>query len=220
VESEYENGQLIAKTLQNFGQSWNNATREEYTYEGEQLVLKEHKSWIFSMWLDIFNENYTYNENGDTQTAEFKRLFWVLDFKEENKDKAIASFLPLSYNNSLAVMSPAQTDLHSAHELEVSYALPEDLSIFKGDPDVPTAGTGNTAISISVYPNPSTDGYFYFNSLEVELQSYEVYDMSGRVIVALTKNDGYIDLNRVPSGMYNAVLHTSAGATVKKLIRR
>ncbi len=173
------------------------------------------------MWLDVFNENYTYNENGDTQTAGFNRLFWVLDFKQENKDKEIAAFLPLSYNNAPAVTAPAQTDLHSAHALKVSYALPEDLSIFKGDPGIPTMDTDNTAeIPVSVYPNPSKDGYFYFNSLEVDLLSYEVYDMFGRVIVARTRNDGYIDLSHVPSGMYNAVLHTNAGATVRKLIRQ
>jgi len=198
--------------LQNFGQAWDNVTQEIYTYDsGGRVLSKQFRSWIFEMWLDIFNENYVYNDDGNTQTAEFNRMFWTGTLAPQ-----VAEFMPLSYNNSAGVASPPQTDLLSAYAINVTYTDADNLL---------TGGSNlsddlNAALQISMYPNPSSDGYFYFNSLEVTLLSYEVYDMSGRLIVSRSTNDGYIDLSHVPAGLYNAVLHTDAGQAVRKLIRK
>ena len=215
LESEYdEYGDLTVRTLANFGQSWDNATQEIYIYDAAGNVIeKQFRSWIFRMWLNIFNESYVYDDNGNTQTAEFNRLFWTGTLAPQ-----VASFMPLSYNNSSGVFSPAQTDLHSAYRIEVAYTDQDNVTTNNGNP--PGTEAGEIAIQISMYPNPSADGYFYFNSLEVTLLSYEVYDMTGRRIVARTSNNGYIDLSHAPQGMYNAVLHTDAGTAVRKLIRK
>ncbi len=217
--SEYDEefGDLTIQTFENFhSQSWHNVTQTKYFYDGAgNLAEKQFRSWIFEMWVEIFNENYTYNDNKDTQVAEFNRLFFA-----GTSAPQVASFLPLSYNNSDVVDSPSTTDLILAHKIEVVHVAAKDLKVSEQIPPLPTTDINSAQINVWVYPNPSSDGYFYFNSREVNLLSYEIYDMFGRLIVARSKNDGYLDLHHAPSGIYNALLHTDAGKTVKKLIRK
>jgi hypothetical protein len=73
----------------------------------------------------------------------------------------------------------------------------------------------------SVYPNPSTDGYFYVE-MAFESANYDVSDMAGKVIKAgvVTQNDNRIDLSDFAKGIYILRLSSNSHMVTIKMIRQ
>lgn len=76
---------------------------------------------------------------------------------------------------------------------------------------------------VIVYPNPSADGIYYV-SIEAEMWNaqIEVYDMSGRIVPAVsTKNTSgwMVDLSQCEAGIYTARFQNEEGTKYATLIR-
>lgn len=65
---------------------------------------------------------------------------------------------------------------------------------------------------LSVYPNPSSD-YLKIVSKEKNIQSVELFDKSGKLVVDTINRDGIIDVRRIKSGTYFARILLDNGDT-------
>ncbi|MBI4931656.1 MAG: T9SS type A sorting domain-containing protein [Bacteroidetes bacterium] len=70
---------------------------------------------------------------------------------------------------------------------------------------------------INIYPNPSSDGLFKFQSSSFKIKNVVITDITGRVIITLYNTQGILNLSDVKSGIY--FLNSNDGKNVlnKKL---
>ncbi len=73
-------------------------------------------------------------------------------------------------------------------------------------------------VSVSVYPNPTTDILHIDSSNRVV--SYQVVDLNGRVIMSGNDVNSSINVSHLSSGNYLLVLYTTNGNTVKKIVKK
>ena len=79
---------------------------------------------------------------------------------------------------------------------------------------------GVVADKITVYPNPS-DGVLFVESSENVVNTYEIYDLSGRRLMQRAIEDTHFSITLPePTGTYILVLHTAKGLVSKKVVRR
>jgi hypothetical protein len=77
-----------------------------------------------------------------------------------------------------------------------------------------------TIEKIKIFPNPS-DGLIFVESPENIVNTYEIYDLSGRKLLQKTIRNTHFSINLPEkSGVYILVLHTETGIVSKKIIRR
>jgi hypothetical protein len=74
--------------------------------------------------------------------------------------------------------------------------------------------------NVKIYPNPS-DGLVFVESPETLVESYEIYDLTGRKLVQNSCHDSQLSI-RLPeqTGVYILLLNTEKGIISKKIIRR
>jgi hypothetical protein len=74
--------------------------------------------------------------------------------------------------------------------------------------------------SVRVYPNPTT-GFFTIESPEADIESIEITDISGRIVLhsASSELSPVIDLGNAANGLYYVKVKTGAGTAVYRLIR-
>ena len=70
---------------------------------------------------------------------------------------------------------------------------------------------------VSFYPNPSNNGIFQLNGIEVTQNEVEItiVDMYGKVVLKLS-NEGIINLSDQPVGIYFATVSLKDGASVTR----
>lgn len=76
--------------------------------------------------------------------------------------------------------------------------------------------------AINVHPNPFNDFVTIKTSKDVTLSKVEVFDITGRLVKTLTNldnNDKKINLTTVSKGVYFALVHSSMGSKVFKLVK-
>ena len=74
--------------------------------------------------------------------------------------------------------------------------------------------TNNTFSSLEIYPNPANE--YIFVKTENPVQSYILFDVSGRIIRSDKMNENKISIFDLPDGIYIAEFYLENGSTVKK----
>ena len=92
------------------------------------------------------------------------------------------------------------------------HLCPLDLSITIGLNDEPQIQK-----ELSIYPNPST-GTFNIENLETN-QTYQVYDVNGRLVKASIVNN-QLDLSNEPNGVYLLRVQLENGEVVSKKLMK
>ena len=73
---------------------------------------------------------------------------------------------------------------------------------------------------VLVYPNPTVDK-IYVESKDAEVESYGLFDLKGQMITSdvVNTNKIQISLRNFQSGVYVLKVKTSAGTSVKRIIK-
>lgn len=74
----------------------------------------------------------------------------------------------------------------------------------------------NTNITLSIYPNPVTDGSLTFES-RVAISKVIIYDLTGKLLAEYKPNANTIRLNTIASGLYFAKFQSDNGSVTKKI---
>ena len=79
------------------------------------------------------------------------------------------------------------------------------------------------ANNVSVYPNPALDMFSVLNQTKVELNSLELYNLQGQLVMnqhlnLLPEMQASVELDNITTGVYFIVLRTKEGGLVKKLV--
>ena len=80
-----------------------------------------------------------------------------------------------------------------------------------------TLGTEDIAAAVSLYPNPAKN-YIHINTA-LDLQSYQIYDVSGKVVMKNNLIAKKININQLANGVYFLVLSSEKGKVVKKIVK-
>jgi hypothetical protein len=91
--------------------------------------------------------------------------------------------------------------------------------IVTGDSVVELNNASFSENDIKVYPNPATNSLNVI-STNVEIESYEIYDVQGRMINSnLFSSSNQVDISQLQSGMYLIKLISQYGQTVKRFVK-
>ncbi|MCL2413390.1 MAG: T9SS type A sorting domain-containing protein [Bacteroidales bacterium] len=95
-----------------------------------------------------------------------------------------------------------------------SESIPPSTSILDRDDPV------DVSQNIRIFPNPS-DGVVFVESPENVVNSYEIFDLSGRRLLQRTVNNTQFSVDLPQnSGFYILILHTESGIIPKRVVRR
>lgn len=86
--------------------------------------------------------------------------------------------------------------------------------ILPGYNDVLNLETNNTFSSFEIYPNPANENIFI--KTENSVQSYILFDVSGRVVQSDKMDENKISIADLPDGIYIAEIYLENGSIVKK----
>lgn len=73
---------------------------------------------------------------------------------------------------------------------------------------------------ISIYPNPATDKLFINNSNTLNIQSIQLYDVLGKLVLQKLTNFQQLDVFALKSGVYLVRIGTDKGVITKKVIKK
>ena len=91
--------------------------------------------------------------------------------------------------------------------------------IVTGDSVVELNNASFSENDFKVYPNPATNSLNVI-STNVEIESYEIYDVQGRIINSnLFSSSNQVDISQLQSGMYLIKLISQYGQTVKRFVK-
>ena len=85
-----------------------------------------------------------------------------------------------------------------------------------------TVGIENYELSqTAIYPNPTT-GEFRIQNSEVRIQSVEVYDVYGKLLISIEVDDhtATVDASGFASGVYFARIYTDKGMVTKRIVKK
>jgi surface protein len=71
---------------------------------------------------------------------------------------------------------------------------------------------------LSLYPNPSNEGFYITTKPGISPLSIKLYDIQGSQLLSTNKGLDYISTEHITSGIYIVVINTNKGKVVKKLI--
>ena len=76
-------------------------------------------------------------------------------------------------------------------------------------------------MSWTMYPNP-TAGTLFISSSNVQINSVEIYDLSGRSVREFTLNamEANIQLPELPASVYFVKIETDMGSSIKRLVKQ
>lgn len=161
--------------------------------------------------IDLFINSYTSNE-------------YSLTFDMDNKPDGLGVFLIDHYLNT-------QTELYnqSAYTYTVDASIPESIASNRFDISFGTTTLGindNTFNNkISLYPNPSTDGFFSINSKDLNAGTsiVSIYDLLGREVFnkslnVNTNEEVNVNASELSTGIYVVQLIQGSKTFISKLI--
>lgn len=179
---------------------WERTLKYVYEYNNDgSLVRKIMQMPIYRQWRNFSSIDYSNFNSAKPNQMETKLTFWG------NNGTLLSTNIPFIFNE--------ETEIRKGNQIIISYEKIDNTDIstlaFKND------------FTISVYPNPSED-VFYFNSEKYSIKSWAVYDMSGKIVLqsAMTEKSGVIDLGNVTEGIYMLRVITPDRVLTQKLIRK
>ncbi len=197
------NKKLLAETYQHWKvMFWESDLRYDYQYDTEGNETKKTLSKpIYHEWRNQISINYSDFSGNKANLMESKYEFWGGVTGE-----LVSSYIPFNFNN--------ETAIQRGKTLQLSYQDISDTLSFVS----PTVAFAQT---IPVYPNPS-DGIFYIDTQEYNIQSWAVTDLNGRILSAQTQmtNSGVIDITELPKGIYILRVITDSARFTQKLIKQ
>jgi hypothetical protein len=193
---------LISETYQHWKTMfWQNDSRYDYEYDANAQQLNKVLSIpIYNKWRNTITINYSNFTDNKANLMESKYNFWG-----GTTDELTNSNIPFQFNNVTTILK--------AKRIEISY-----LTIV--DTGVPTFEFTKSIQQIPVYPNPS-NGIFYINTQQLNIQSWSISDLSGRTLKTYNNqlNSGVIDLTDLPKGIYILRAITKDVHLTQKLIK-
>ena len=203
TDFEYDSSSNLKEETYQYWKSmfWVSDLRYKYVYDnGGNEIKKIVSKPIYNEWRDLISINYSNFIGNKANLMESKYEFWGGETGE-----LVSSYIPFDFNNEMAIQK--------ARSLQISYTAVTDT--------LESIININSLISlIKVYPNPS-DGIYYINSHENNIQSWAVFNLDGQIL----KNNiqagksGVIDVTDFPKGVYILKAMTPAGYWTQKLIK-
>ncbi|RQO30387.1 hypothetical protein DBR32_12520 [Taibaiella sp. KBW10] len=74
-------------------------------------------------------------------------------------------------------------------------------------------------ISVEIVPNPSTGIFKIIHPLDVTVNTINVYDSKGSMILSSKENTSLINLSKFSNGLYNIVIFTDKNVIYKKVVK-
>lgn len=71
---------------------------------------------------------------------------------------------------------------------------------------------------ISIYPNPSDNGFYLNSNAEIRVNTIQLYDLKGSQLLNIEGFVNYINTEHIDSGVYSLIINTESGRLIKKLI--
>lgn len=74
---------------------------------------------------------------------------------------------------------------------------------------------------INIYPNPASTSIEFIATGNAEIESFQIFDLSGKAVVSQTTVNGtyyYTDLNELTNGLYIVRMNTNQGVQTQKLV--
>jgi hypothetical protein len=203
TDFEYDSSNKLKAEIYQYWKSmcWQSDLRYKYVYDTNGNEIKKIVSKpIYNEWRDLISINYSNFNGNKANSMESKYEFWG-----GTTGELVSSYIPFDFNNEIAIQK--------AKSLQISYTAVTDTleSVFNI----------NSLISlIKVYPNPS-DGIYYLNSHDNNIQSWEVANIDGKVLRNNFQavKSGVIDLTELPKGVYVLRAMTPTGYWTQKLIK-
>lgn len=200
IDYEYDNsGKLISESaLYWYMMFWVSDFRYEYVLDTDGGVVQKNLAVpLYNDWRKLISIDYSGFENGNARKMESSFDFWGGTTGEK-----VSSFIPYQFNG--------ETVIRKAKSIELRFSADTAQSVNDVKSSVP----------LKVFPNPS-DGVFYIDSFNQTVFSWQVVDLSGRVVC--TKNEqittGVVDITGLPRGVYLLKAQTQAGVVSQKLIK-
>ena len=125
--------------------------------------------------------------------------------------------LPANFKGVLDMRFLTQTGSDFGNDLAFDAVLMDNF-IITGN--VSTSGSVEEKLALEVYPNPAND--LLFISCTEEIQSYQIYDITGKLMTSIKENNNpkTVDLRNIESGYYLLKLQTRSNKhLVEKFIR-
>lgn len=213
VINNWENSQMLAYVYNADNQTeeeisyywremlWEKTIRYSYEYDSNgELSKKFFSKPIYNQWRNISTIQY------GTLTSENKLdIESVYGFWGGNKGELVSAYIPFDFNNEAVIEKGKHIQLVYS-EVNNSKNLIDNNKL---------------AGKINVYPNPS-NGVFYYNTNDYQVQSWAIYDLNGCVVLNSKplKLSGAIDLSLLPSGIYFLKAISENEILIQKLIKQ
>jgi len=183
-----EQGKLIEEVYSSYtGMFWKPNTRYTYSYDNAGLLAgKTMFQPVYQEWRRFFTVEYGENLNSRPSLMESKYNFWG-----GNTGDYVETYIPFYFNDEIVQLR--------ADKIKLSYLI---------DPTNVDQLADNTVLR--VYPNPS-DGIFYISTQSQEIQSWEVFNMSGALLKKAVNrfHTGVVDITNLVPGAYLLRVHTT-----------
>lgn len=227
-----ENTQKQAERLKKWDKAekvWINEQHIDYRYDEQNRLIEEsYQSWSDLFWKN--NMKYTYDYNSNNQLVrktsylsiykDFRKIGVVYysdfkygkaslveakyDFWGGEKGNYYTTFLPYQLNDEVKVVN--------ASKISINYVPVDKTTVLNIDDEKRN--------KINIYPNPSPDGIFYFDTNLNQIERWEVFGLDGKMLNKEQGNgrSGVIDLSNSPAGIYIIRIFTKRDVQIQKLI--
>lgn len=221
------NGNVIANEIEQKwnGATWVNLSKEIYTYNSNnQLIEDIYQEWNGANWINSDKTTYSFvNGNMTTET------YFSYNGEWEQSSKTVNTFdtsqLMSSYTHPFNDKSGVDYLFGSSY-IFYNKILNSTESYYFGDTwevsskttyyyGGATAGVSDVALKeLSIYPNPTSNVLFIKNNGLVDISSFKIYDVAGKMLLHDNLNlSDKIDLSNLNEGLYFLELRTYEGQT-------
>jgi|GEM_PF-5455451 len=177
--------------------AWKNELRYHYNYDAmHHLTMKTIQTFLFKQWQSTDQIQFSCNNDGKTLSAQANQLFWDTHPGE-------------GFDTHMEIIMPQHTEILYGHQLNITYQTNSSITTLPNETSQST---------ITVLPNPSSNGIFFFSSSDQKPLSWTIYDIHGRIVAISHPSFFYIDLSFAPNGVYIAKMVTPNGIITKKLM--
>lgn len=201
-----EHHQLISETHSCWSDSfWENKFKVDYSFldTNENIILsKKYYAWEYKMFLPVYEEERTYNADFSIQSISSSVLFWESNLNDT------------SYSKHFAVSA---SDTYFGHQIDFTYKTLSEV-IKETEPETKMSS------EMIVYPNPSSDGFYYVDTQKFRLNQWTLCSFDGKILKHQDNQksgitSGVININEYANGIYMLRLNTHKGLFIIKIIK-
>ncbi|HOV83537.1 MAG TPA: T9SS type A sorting domain-containing protein [Paludibacteraceae bacterium] len=222
---------LITKKWNDTYSKWENYQKSEYEYLQQQPLSEIHQHWELAFWRNDFRYDYFYDKNGNLEKKVlslpiYKKWRPVINIFYDNYTQKMSNVIKAQYDfwggeinepvtSYIPFLFNDEWTIKKAQRIEIDY---DDFI----DSTDTIANENNNIIknNVFIYPNPS-EGIFYLNHSDAEIQSWTVTALNGQMIISQKQPSSFvIDLTDCPKGIYILKVQTDDRQFIQKIIKK